>query len=236
MFKKWMPRVLVLLISVMVVWMGYTIYQLIQERDALSVELATQKRKFKVLQRKHAEEKAQVATLKRAKLALEGKVREAQQLVAAAEEEKEALEQRVAGMDAEYQKKTTRLEAQITSYVNALEKLKTNRDEYKAKLAETRQLVKERNEMIYELRAEKDHLTANLQERTSGLKRCEKHNVQLVKLAKELLVAYENKGVGKSLLVAEPFTKLKKVEVEKFVQRYLDRVEQDDLELIKQAK
>lgn len=234
--KKNMTRIaLVLLMGAMVYW-GYATYQLIQVRNALTVELENEKRKFKVLQRKYVEEKALSASLQRAKLAAEGQVRQAQQAAADAEAEKKALEEKVAGMEEKYQLKTAKLEERIAKYAENLEKLIENRDQYKAKLFETVAIVKERNQMIHKLTAQKDELTSDLLETRSGLRRCEKHNVRLCKLTEELADSYYNKSVGASLMQAEPFTQLKKVEMEKLVQKYKDRIDDNNLELVKPSK
>ena len=208
---------------------GYTTYQLVKERDGLIADLMRAQQKFKMLQRKYAEEKAQVAMLQRSKLALEGKLRQSQQELTAAQEEKEALVSELATVEEKFSRK-------IEKYEKKLARLKENRDKYKAKLAETVAIVKERNKMIRTLTAEKEELTINLQETTSSLKRCVKHNARLSQLAEELVNAYENKGIGDSLLHAEPITQLEKVEVEKLVQEYRDRIDNDNLELINPSR
>ena len=88
---------------------------------------------------------------------------------------------------------------------------------------------------IMKLETENGELTANIQEKTSGLKRCEEHNVRLSQLAEEVLNAYYEKGVGASLAQAEPFTKLKQVELEKIVQEYLGRIDKDNMDLINKS-
>jgi hypothetical protein len=89
--------------------------------------------------------------------------------------------------------------------------------------------------MIHGLRAEKDDLTAELGEKRASLKRCVKHNSRFSKLAEELIGAYENKGFGSSLIQAEPFTQLKKVEIEKLVEKYRDQIDDNNLQLNKTA-
>ena len=217
-------------------YLGYTCYRLTKERDGLVTKLEGERYKFSVLQKKYGEQKAQFAVLQRSKLAAEGALRQAQQAEAAAEEAKLVLEKKVEEMEAECRRRTAALENRTETCAKNIEALKENRDQYKTKLAETVQIVKERNDMIYHLTSEKDLLTITLQEKTSILGRCEKHNGKLVELSDELVTAYENKGMGTSLLQGEPFTKIKKVEIEKYIQLYRDRIDNDNLDLINQSK
>jgi chromosome segregation ATPase len=234
---KWTFVWMLLFLAVSVAgYFGYTTHQLIRQRDGLVADLESEQCKFKSLQRKYAEEKAQVAAMQRAKLAVEGSLLQAQRAASSAEEEKAALRKKIADLEAESQRKTAKLEERIVQYAENLEKLKENRDQYKVKLDETVQLVKERNEMIVTLRSEKVELNADFQETTSGLRRCQKHNGRLTVLAEELVAAYENKGVGASLIQSEPFTQLKKVELEKLIQEYRDRIDNENLDLVKPDK
>ena len=184
---------------------------------------------------KYAEEKVQLSAIQRSLRAVEGKLQQTLQEKAAIEKDQVDLQKKITTAEAECQAKIAQLQSRITKFEDTLAKLKQNRDEYKAKLEETVQIVKKRNEMIYALQAERDELTSSLQETSSGKNRCEKHNKELVTLAEELVVAYEKKGFGATVLQGEPFTQIKKVELEKFIQLYRDRIENDDLELIKPA-
>ena len=230
--KKYLLLTILPLSVGLLVYLSYSCHRLVKERNGLAMELESEQNRFKVLQRKYSEQKAQTAALQRAKLAAEGGLRQAQQELATAQEEKDALSRELATVG----EKTTALEERIVRYKEEFEKLVENRDQYKSKLAETVAIVKERNEMIYKLRAEKEDLTGNLQETSSTLNRCVKHNARLSKLAEELISAYENKGIGAALSQAEPFTQLKKVELEKLIQQYRDRIDNDNLELINQKK
>lgn len=220
----------------LVIFWGVATYQLIQERNGLRVALAAEQNRYKMLHRKYAEEKALSASLQRAKLAAEGALRQAQEALETARAEQERLGTELAQVEEKYAQKTVKLEERVEQYKEQLAKLVENRDQYKAKLAETVAVVKERNAMIYTLTNEKETLTANLQETTSTLNRCEKHNARLSVLSEELVTAYENKGVGASILQKEPLTGLKQVEVEKLIQQYRDRIDNENLELINSHK
>lgn len=59
----------------------------------------------------------------------------------------------------------------------------------------------------------------------SNFELCETHNASLVKISKELLDAYQNKGVTDALKQDDPFFGLKQVEIENLVQEYQFRIE-----------
>lgn len=54
---------------------------------------------------------------------------------------------------------------------------------------------------------------------------CEKKNAELYQISTELMEKYKNKGVISALLQAEPFTQLKKVEIQNILQEYKDKAQ-----------
>lgn len=54
---------------------------------------------------------------------------------------------------------------------------------------------------------------------------CEKKNARFFELNNELLGKYRDKGVGDALLEAEPFTGVKRVELDNLIQEYRDKLE-----------
>ena len=188
-----------------------------------------------MLQRKYTEQKALTASVQRAKLGVEGQLVKARQQMEAAIEAKNAALREMEGMEEKYEKKTAHLEARLQKYAERIEKQLEILEQYKNKLAEAVRVARERHAKIMSLEEEKKRLTISLQETTSGLRRCETHNVRLSQLAEELVNAYHHKGVGASLAQAEPFTKIKQVELEKMVQEYLDRIDKDNMELLNPA-
>jgi chromosome segregation ATPase len=215
-------------------YVGYCAYQFRLERDQLAQKLEEEIHKFKLLKRKYAEEKSLAASLRRAKLAVEGQLAKAHQELAAVQEEKTALMGEMESLESKYARKTKVLETKIGKYAERVEKLLKIQEQYKTKLSEAVKTARERHAAILKLEAEKENLSGELQRTVSELKRCVKHNVALGKIAEELVVAYKEKGVGDSLTQAEPFTQIKKVEVERIVQEYLDRIDSHNLEIIKQ--
>jgi len=58
---------------------------------------------------------------------------------------------------------------------------------------------------------------------------CAEHNARLYTIASEVVKKYENKGVMSSLVEKEPFTQVKKVEMERLVQDYKDKIDQQKM-------
>ncbi len=79
---------------------------------------------------------------------------------------------------------------------------------------------------LQEREKELKQLTADSQRKYD---QCAEHNARLYMIADELIHKYENKGVVSSLLEKEPFTQIKKVELEKLVQDYKDKIDQQKL-------
>jgi hypothetical protein len=72
-----------------------------------------------------------------------------------------------------------------------------------------------------------------LQEREKELRsagqrydRCAEQNARLCTMADELISRYQSKGVMATLLEKEPFTRIKKVELEKLARDYKEKIDQ----------
>ena len=238
--KQWLKKYLCLVLLVVVTagaaYLGRTAYTLSNIRDGLVEDLDAAQNRYQLLKRKYAEEKAQVALLQRSKRAVEGELGLVRNDLAEAQKEKEAMAARMAGMEADVEKKTAALRQRIEQYAERMEKLRALREEDKATLAEYAKMIRDRNASIEKLTAEKSELSNRFQETASTLKRCEKHNVDLVRITEELVEKYRNKGVGDSLAQIEPFTQIEKVQVEKIVQEYLDRIDDGNLEILNQKR
>ena len=128
------------------------------------------------------------------------------------------------------------LEAQLGKFqeqTQKLEKLELKIKESDAAFAKTKQelQVMERNnkDLDHELKkttAEKQALQAELKKTTRDLVQCSSNNAELCIIAEELVKKYRNKGIGAAILEKEPLIQVKKVELEQFVQKYQEEIEQ----------
>ena len=69
---------------------------------------------------------------------------------------------------------------------------------------------------------ERDNTVKTLQ---SGLRECQSQNVKLYRVGRELLERYEKKTCGEIVREQEPFTRLKRVELENQLEGYRDRLD-----------
>ena len=213
------------------VYLGYLLYQVTEERNILNARLDDANSKFKLVQKKYVRQKAENSVLQRNKLSLEGRLRKAGSDLKKVEQEKEKIVREMELIESKHLKKVAGFEKQIKKFKERIVKLKENRDMYRARLTETVRTVKERNQTIAGLKADKAELGASLSETEFSLKRCKKHNVNLCKISEDLVSAYHAKGLGKTILQTEPLTQLKKVELEQMVQEYLDKIDTHNLGL-----
>ena len=102
-------------------------------------------------------------------------------------------------------------------------------DAARKRFEEAAQVVSEREAEIKRLSAEQQALQSTLKKNQEGLARCEGNNARLCIIAGDILEKYEKKGVFTTIAQNEPFTQLKKVELEKFVQEYSQLIEQEKL-------
>jgi chromosome segregation ATPase len=94
-----------------------------------------------------------------------------------------------------------------------------------ARLNEVVDKYKELAGQLRKLEGERSELARQVAQDGQGLKICAQRNVQLAGIANEALDRYKNKGCFGALAQAEPFTGLKRVEVENAVEDYRQQVE-----------
>ncbi|MBL8200207.1 MAG: hypothetical protein JNK40_04470 [Chromatiales bacterium] len=128
--------------------------------------------------------------------------------------EKEALTRRAG--TAEF--KVSRAEAGQQSFNSRIEATE-------ARLNEVVSKYKELAEELRKVEAERNELARQAAADGQGLKVCAQRNVQLAGIANEALDRYEKKGCFGALAQAEPFTGLKRIEVENAVEEYRQKVD-----------
>lgn len=128
--------------------------------------------------------------------------------------EKESLTRRAGAAES----KVSQAEAGKKSTSARLEATEARLDEIVAR-------YKELAEQLRVVEAERNVLTRQAAADSQGLKLCAQKNVQLAGIANEALDRYEKKGCFGALAQAEPFTGLKRVEVENAVEEYRQRID-----------
>ncbi len=224
--KKWLGRIVVTMLCIALASSGYGLYRLDTERKQLYKEIESLTSRTELLQKKYLEQKAVAEAMRKATMEVESRLRVANSKLAQTEQEEEKLkaaikagEEKLVAMRGALEETTTQHRQQLASAQSAMENLRE----------ESNRLIREKNEQISSLTGERDRMDASLKQETFQNKRCREHNGRFARLSEELIQQYENKGVLKSLGEIEPFTKLKKIEIEKMCQEYRDKVDENTL-------
>lgn len=203
--------------------------QLGNEQKAHQMKLKEMSQRLSQTQRRYVEERTLHTSL-------EDDKQQAQSHVDALEKEKEHL----AGENRDLKSKADALDikaASLETKVASLETRSASLDTKNTQLSE--RLTKVEADRV-SLDQKQRQTFQTLQEREKELKQltvdshrqydqCASHNARLYAIAEELISRYENKGVVKTLLSKEPFIQIEKVELEKLVQDYKDKVDEQKL-------
>lgn len=224
--KKWLGRILASLCILGFAACGYGLYRLDGERKTLAKEVESLANRSDLLQKKYSEQKAMIETMRRAAQEIESRARAAAADLASLDKEKQKLE----AAAAEHEKQLTEMRAAFEENIASHEKryagLQSSHEQLRE---ESTRIITEKNHLIGQLTHERDTLDASLKQETFQRKRCGEHNARFAQLSEELVKQYENKGILGTLGQIEPFTQLKKVELEKMCQEYRDKIDDNTL-------
>jgi chromosome segregation ATPase len=220
-------RVILFILICLSLGSGIMYYKLRKERAAFENEINNLKTKMTLALKKYSEEKARARGLLRTKASLEGKQRALLGKITDLEKENTLLTEERNTLQQKLKKTTGSLEAKLEDLSKKYSEAKAEITEMKQTHAQT---VKEFEEKTRVLTSEKRALNGELKIKQQKLERYYLHNTKLVGINNELLEMYKNKGVLGSLSHNEPFTGIKKVELEHLIQEYKDKVESHTLD------
>ncbi|MFH2092684.1 MAG: hypothetical protein ABIJ31_10005 [Pseudomonadota bacterium] len=207
---------------------GYLWYQKMQKDKqivSLHKEIQIGNQRFQAAQKKYNQEKAGLNTCMRLKLGEENQNRKLQKEVSLLMAEKDAFVSQTQALKQQFQAETASMEKKNTD----LKKLKDDLDQKHRELAEKYRTAlgenREHTEQISVLESEKHKLESILNQTEKSLERSLKHNQRLCVIAEELTGKYREKA-GKN---AEPFTKLKMVELEHLIQDYIKQIDKEKI-------
>ena len=207
-------------------YLGYELYSLNQAHAALNDDFDQLTHRSDLLQRKYTEQKAQTAALQRAKLTVEGLKRQAEMKLEELAKEMEKKDVEMAALRKKVGANVKDLEDRIESLNTTIEEWEKKYEDRTKEFHAARQTISERDATIAKMEENIGELKSSLQFATSTKDRYLKNNRQMAATAKSILARYDEDGVfAEKLLRAEPFTQLKKVELEKLIQKYLDEVD-----------
>ncbi len=156
-------------------------------------------------QRKLEQEKAQLA---QEKTALDNHVKETTEKLDDARKQAGAATRKAAALDKE-----------VTA-------AKADRESLTARLADAEQQLAKLAEQQRATDTERRRLESLAAQQKQSIAGCEAKNESLYKQGVELLDRYENKGCFDALLQGEPFTGLKQVEIENYVEDNRDKLDE----------
>jgi chromosome segregation ATPase len=122
----------------------------------------------------------------------------------------------VEAMRAKSEAKATSEESKNGQLSALLAKTEADRKALEQKQQQTFQALQEREKHLKELNGRYD--------------RCAENNVRLYAIGLELIKQYQDKGFLRTLVQKEPFTQIKKVELEKLVQDYRDKIDKEKVQ------
>ena len=88
---------------------------------------------------------------------------------------------------------------------------------------------KDLDDKLKKITGEMQTLQADLKKTTRDLGHCASNNAELCIIAEELVKKYRNKGLGTVLMEKEPLTQIKKAELEQFIRKYQEEIEQQKI-------
>jgi len=157
---------------------------------------------------------------------------EAQQQKLALEQEKKTLEDELKKNhdEAESQKQSaTRAAARAYQYEKDIEAANKEKTGLLARLDEAGKQNEELSAQRKQLEQDLKNTMAALEKQTERRKLCETNNGELYRIGLELVGWYNRKGPFNAILEAEPFTRMKSIEMENLLEDYRDKVEDQRL-------
>ncbi len=122
------------------------------------------------------------------------------------------------------------LEMKVRESDEAFARSKKESDEASARskkeILEMERNNRDLDDKLKKISGEKQALEAELKKTTRNLEQCASNNAELCIIAEELVKKYRNKGLGTVLMEKEPLTQIKKAELEQFIRKYHEEIEQ----------
>ncbi len=158
---------------------------------------------------------------------------EIQQQKSAVDQEKMVLEEvlKKTRSETESQKRaTTSAAARISRLEKEIELANNEKTDLRARLAEAGKQNEDLSGRRKQLEQDLKSITISLAKQNEQRQLCEKNNGELYRIGRELVDWYSGKGAFNAILEAEPFTRIKSVEMENLLENYRDKLEGQRLE------
>lgn len=122
-----------------------------------------------------------------------------------------------------------RMEAELKAVQTENEALKTRLADTEKQLADSVALQRATAQTLAQTESAKKRTEGELSGTVRDLQSCQTHNGSLYTLGREMMQKYRDKSCQDALAQAEPFTGLKKVEVENLLEIWRDRLDREKL-------
>ena len=123
----------------------------------------------------------------------------------------------------------TRIETEQKAVQSENDVLKKRLADTEIQLAASAALQRVTAQMLAQVESAKKRTEGELSGKANKLQVCQAHNGQLYGLGREMMQKYRDKSCQDALAQAEPFTGLKKVEVENMLETWRDRLDREML-------
>ena len=127
----------------------------------------------------------------------------------------------------------TRLEREIQAVQAERDALKTKLAETEKQLADSQAQQRATAQTLAQIESAKKQSESQLTGIRQDLQQCRTHNIKLYGLGREMMDKYRDKTCQDALAQAEPFTGLKKVEVENLLETWRDQLDREKLDASK---
>jgi chromosome segregation ATPase len=122
-----------------------------------------------------------------------------------------------------------RMEAELEAVQTENDALKTRLADTEKQLADSVALQRSTAQTLAQTESAKKQTEGELSGKVRDLQSCQTHNGSLYTLGREMMQKYRDKSCQDALAQAEPFTGLKKVEVENLLEIWRDRLDREKL-------
>ena len=125
-----------------------------------------------------------------------------------------------------------KLDAETTELAGTKKNLAKLGEEYgesQAKVKQANAIIRDKDADLAKRDSNIKRLQSDLKNANQKIDRVVSHNAKLAELSQELLVKFDKKGIFSELLEKEPLTQEKRVDLEKMIQEYLDRIDKDTI-------
>ena len=199
--------------------LGYYHIKITKEQTILQHKVEVLNKKVDLLRRKYAEKRVLAERQLRGKSALAGQKRVLEAEVERIGKENISMLEENRALNAIKEKLRDETLFLRARYSNVKTKLADLNRKYG-------RVVMGFDQDLKRLAVEKKTLRSEVRKERQKLQRCETRNAKVCLIANELIEKYQDKGLGSVLMQKEPFTRLKKVELKRFIQEYKEKIEE----------